>query len=399
MRVAVVGSGIAGTAAALAARAAGAEVTLVLGSSGATMLASGAIDDLPWESSTGAPAAIDAASRAVLDALDLHTLRAERATVATTFGVMRTARGIDRALLDLARIPRGKVLCPEIDREGWDAHLLARAFSESKFSRERGVLFEAAAAQLLLHTSERTLPDGDIAARYDDPKHLAQLAERIREVLGKHVAVLLPPWLGVDAPRAEALTKAVGVPCGEIASPPTSPAGLRFARARDRALAKAGVSVVGGWAASVERDGDACIVQLQDADAIRTGAVVIATGGLVAGGISYAPGEASLATALPRTPRAVFVSSIKGAGTLAFDGQPIVIPGSLFGAAPESLAWPFRDPAPIDRVGLLVGENRSNAPGVFAAGDAVADEPRTFLGALRSGVRAGQFAATLSPNV
>lgn len=397
--IAVVGSGIAGMAAALAARAAGADVTLVLGSAGATILASGTIDEVPWQSSIGVPAALDASSRAVLDALDLHALRAERATVATTFGVMRTARGIDRALLDFERIPRGTVLCPEMEREGWDATVLARAFSESKFSRERGLAFEPRAAQLLLHTSERTLPDGDIAARYDDPARLAQLAERIRAVLGTHVAVLLPPWLGVDAPRAEALSNAVGVPCGEIASLPTSPAGLRFVRARDRALTKVGARVVGGWATSVERDGDTCVLQLRDAEAIRAHAVVIATGGLIAGGISYMPGEASLATALPRTPRAVFASSIKGTGTLAFDGNPIALPGSLFGAAPESLAWPFRDPAPIERVGLLVGADRASAPGVFAAGDAVADEPRTFLGALRSGVRAGQSAARLSPHV
>jgi glycerol-3-phosphate dehydrogenase subunit B len=397
--IAVVGSGIAGTAAALAARAAGADVTLVLGSAGATMLASGAIDDVPWEASPEVPAALDAPSRAILDALDLHAIRAERSTIATTFGIMRTARGIDRALLDFAQVRHGTVMCPEIDREGWDAPVLARAFSESKFSGQRGLVFESVPSQLLLHTSERSLPDADIAARYDDPARLAQLAERIRAVLGKHTAVLLPPWLGVEAPRADALSRAVGVPCGEIASPLASPAGLRFVRARDRALAKAGVHVISGWAASIERHGDACIVQLQEADAIRARAVVIATGGLVAGGISYTPSEALLATALPRTPRAVFASSIKGAGTLAFDGKPIGIPGSLFGTAPESLAWPFHDPAPIDRVGLLVSGDRSSAPGAFAAGDAVADEPRTFLGALRSGVRAGQSAARLSPDV
>src|SRR5204862_3186342 len=141
---------------------------------------------------------LDASAQSVIDALAIHSLEPDPAWVATITGLVRPARGIDRALLDLARIPRGMIFLPAIDREGWDAPLLARALGESRFAQERGLAFESGPSQLLVATSERTLPDGDMAARSDDPARLSQLAERIRaSISGKQAAgVLLPAWLG-----------------------------------------------------------------------------------------------------------------------------------------------------------------------------------------------------------
>lgn len=371
MKVVVIGSGIAGTAAALTLRDKGAEVVLVRGAAGASMLAPGILDgEMPLD-------------HGILDSLGIYALG--DAIVATSYGILRKANGIDRGILDLAKLPKGNVLVPDIEREGWDGPLLARGLGESPIAKARGLAFVSAPAQLILQTSDRVLPDADIAGANDEPARIAQLAERIRAVVSGHVAVLLPPWLGIDAPRAEALSKAVGVPCGEIAIAPSSPAGFRFARARDRAFEKAGVLVVSGFAEAIEVDGDALVVRMPDADSIRASAVVVAIGGIAAGGIHYLPGEASLATALPRAPRPVFASSIKGAGTLGWDGEPVLVPGSLFGIPPESLAWPYADPAPLERVGILRGTSPEN---VVVAGDAMADATRSFLGALRSGVEA-----------
>src|SRR5512134_3053757 len=110
--IVVVGGGIAGTSAALAARSRGADVTLLLGAAGATVLAPGAIDIEPWHESA-APARIDADVRAILDALAIHSVGEESAWVATLTGLLRPARGLDRALLDLARIARGTIFVPE----------------------------------------------------------------------------------------------------------------------------------------------------------------------------------------------------------------------------------------------------------------------------------------------
>jgi hypothetical protein len=80
---------------------------------------------------------------------------------------------------------------------------------------------------------------------------------------------------------------------------------------------------------------------------------------------------------------------------LGAHGRPLDLPGSLFGVAPESLAWPLaRDGhATMDRVGVLCDEHGRVAAGLYAAGELVADAPRTWLAALESGARAGAAAA------
>lgn len=384
----VLGSGIAGTAAALTARREGQEVTLVKGASGATVLGSVAIDDVPWDEAQGDPPALGEDAEAVLAALDLHRVTNARAIVATIEGTVRPARGIDRAALDLAHLPRGVVIVPAMEREGWDAPAIAHALSEAAISRARGLVFESVAAQLLLRTEERTIPDAEIAARYDDESALKILAERMREL--PRSPMLLPPWLGVSAPRAEALSALVGVPCGEIASCLSLIAGARFVQARDRALAAAKIEVVPGMADAIAIEDDMCIVQVKGGSALQADAVVVATGGLIGGGIVYTPSEAALATAMPRTPSAPFACSIAGAGVVGVHGEPFVLPGSLFGIQPEALAWPFVDPPPMEMVGLI-----STPARVFAAGDVLADRRRTFLAALRAGVTAGRDAARI----
>lgn len=374
--IVVVGSGIAGVAAALTTRAEGEDVTLVRGAAGATVLAPGTIDDAPWQQD-GSLASLDAQETHVLDALGIHRIGNERAKVATTSGIVRPARGIDRALLDLARV-RGLVVIPAIEREGWDARALARCLSE------HGIESEARAAQLILQTDDRVVPDADLAAKNDDAARLATFAERLREIATGASAILLPPWLGIEAPRAEALSQLVGVACGEIAASPGSSAGMRFMRARDRALEKAGIAIVSGFATRIEhRDG--CILHIKDGEPLRARAIVVATGGLVGGGIAYTPSDSLLATALPRVPRPPFALSIEGAGTIGHRGEPVLVPGSLFGVQPEMLAWPFSDA--MERVGIIACE-----PDVHAAGDVLADRDRTFLAALRSGVHAAHEA-------
>ncbi len=94
-RVVVLGSGAAGTAAAIAARAAGADVVLVRGRTGATSLTSGAVDG-----------DLDEGGRTAAAALELHVL--EPCTLATSAGTLRAAAGRDAALASLRA--NGKVV-------------------------------------------------------------------------------------------------------------------------------------------------------------------------------------------------------------------------------------------------------------------------------------------------
>ncbi len=393
MSVVVVGAGIAGTAAALTAAFGGEDVVLVDGGTGASTLAPGAVDAVPWERAR-ADADVSQGARRVLDALDGFALPVDGARVATTAGIVRSARGVDRAILDLAHITDGDVLVPRSDR--WDAAALARSWSAS--SGRRFVELDAVLAR---HTDERVLPAADFAARHDDPERLAWLADRLRDALlradATHAAaIVLPPMLGVDRARAAELSARVGIPCGEALALPGGPSGLRFEAARDRALAAAEVVVARGRVVSVAYEaGEWRVERDEGAVPLVASRVVLAAGGVLGGGVAYTPSAAVFASAVPSSAHATFVSTIAAPVVIGAHGKPLPLPGSLSGVPGESLAWPFsRDPI-LERVGVLADDDGRVAgapPGLYVAGEFVADRPRTWLAALESGTRAGSAA-------
>lgn len=382
-RVVVVGSGIAGTAAALAARSAGAEVVLLRGRPGATSLGSGALDG---------DAAPSSAACAVLEALGGYVLG--DTVLAATSGVLRTARGRDRALLALPE--GGTVLVPQCDHPRWHAPTYARAWNASPLAHQRKLHFTAVKVPMLRTTEERSMGDVELAMRFDDDARIAYAADRLREALpstGTVKAIALPPWLGAERARAEALSTRVGVPCGEVLGDPAGPAGERFEASRDRALEAAGVEVVTAWVTRVERQGSALLVHADGVSSLRGDTVILATGGILSGGVVYSPSEAILSTAMPPNPRPIFTLPIDVDVRLGLDGKPLGMPGSMFGIAPESLAWPFSDEPALERVGILTDHDGRAAPGILVAGDIVEGRRRTWLEALESGAHAGTLAA------
>jgi glycerol-3-phosphate dehydrogenase subunit B len=319
-------------------------------------------------------------------------VRDRNALVATTAGTLRPARATGGALLDLAELGPGVILCPDFEREGWDAPAVAAGLSEHG-ARAPGLEFLARPCGLLRHPDELALTDADVAARFDDDARLAWTAAQLRSAVadvGRCVGVLLPPWLGARAPRARALSEAVGVPCGELVGLPPHGAGVRFSQLRDAALAKAGVEVLRGWARAV-RGGE---VLLEEGPPLAAPAVVLALGGLVGGGLRYTPAEAMLAAAYPPHARLPFSLGLDANASVGEGGRPFPVPGSLHGLAPESLAWPTSRRPVLERAGVLVDDHFSATPGVWACGELVADQPRTWIAAVRSGVAAGAAAST-----
>jgi glycerol-3-phosphate dehydrogenase subunit B len=400
-RVVVVGGGIAGTAAALAASRAGGDVRVVLGGSGASTLAPGALDDSPWEKPLTVAPQMEDGARAVLDALDAFVLPQGGAVVATVAGIVRNARGIERGLLDLGSLTRATVLVPALERSAWDGQSLARAWSDARAARERELTFVHAPMQLTRYTEEHVAPDADLAARHDDPARLAWLAAQVQRAVECHrspvAAVLLPPWLGAEQERATALSHRVGVPCGEALTGAGGPSGLRYEGARDRALAQAKITTLHGWAVRVTHAEAGFSVELEDGEALEhLDAVVLAAGGLVGGGLAYTPAGSVLAPEFPPRARPLIRATVDAPVVVGAHGAPLQVPASLFGAAPESHAWPFVEDGLLDRAGVLVdrdGRVAGAPPGLFAAGELVADQPRTWLVALATGARAGAAAA------
>jgi glycerol-3-phosphate dehydrogenase subunit B len=405
--VVVVGGGVAGTAAALFARAHGAEVTLVHARPGATVLGSGAVDAVAWDAPDAAARSAAArsdmdGSAAALEALGVTCPATRDALVLTSAGVVRTSTGHDRAVLDLGDARSGAVLVPRCPRFGWNADVLARAWSADGRAQKRALAVLARDATVLRFADEEALPDADLAARHDDPERIAWLAERLRETIAdmtpRPVAVALPPWLGRRASRADTLTDAVGVPCGEVLSAPGGASGLRFEHARDAALARTDVRVVRADVTAVRPEVIGVTVELraeggQTMASLTARAVILATGGLVGGGLRVPWGPAGSMARAPGAPAPVALS-IAAPADLGALGRRIAPPSAALGPVPELMA---RLPRPrLQSAGVLAGADgrvRGQAT-LFACGDVVADLSRTWLAAFSAGARAGRAAAS-----
>jgi glycerol-3-phosphate dehydrogenase subunit B len=394
----VIGAGIAGTAAALELARRGLDVTVLVGPPGATQLSSGILDWEVWDGGTAiAPAEARPEPRDAVPGLleSLGGFVLAECTVATLAGVVREGAGRDRALLDLGGLKEGEVLLPRAMRHGWDADAIAWMLSASPLAQARKLVFRAAATPILRLSDERLVADAVLAGRHDDASRLGWLADRLRRAQTAATrAWLLPPWLGCEKERATELSANLGVPCGEIVVGLSGPYGFRFAAARNRAFARANVTAYTAFATAILDGESTVVVEVEGAAPMSADVAVIAAGGLLGGGIIYEPSEAIEGGELPLSPHPTVRSAI-GDAPVGVHGAAFDLPGSLFGVAPENLAWPWSERGVLERAGVLVGEGGliAGKQRVFAAGDLVADRPRTWLEAARSGLAVAAAAA------
>ena len=401
--IVVVGAGVAGTAAAWAAGTR-AKVTLIDGGAGASSFMSGALDLEPWEDqldfADGAP---PAALTSFVRALGIWSLGPARpgpggfASLATLGGRVREAIGRDRALLDLTDMRGRTVLVPRADRAGWDADALAHAWLADA-PPDLGLSFRAVGGAILRYEEETRISDAELATRHDDPARIAWLADRLRPAItlaGAPAAILLGPWLGSAASQADALSRLLGVPCGEALSGTAGTAGLRFEAARERVLGnrasilRARVESVG---VSGKSPGAGFTVTLQDGPRPLTAdAVILALGGLAGGGIVYRPPEYGAGADGPRKGRASFALSLDLADAI-LNGNGFRLGSSMHGPVLEDVAWPERGrQGALETVGIS-HDDGVLSPGVCLAGDVRRGAARTVLQAALSGLSA---AATL----
>jgi len=391
--VVVIGAGSSGTAAAYAARRAGARVTVVSERPGATALASGALDGADRATRSLGDARVEV--RSFLGELGIWELVDEGCWVATSSGVLRSSRGRDRAVLDLSHVARGTIAVLGVARRGWDAAALAKAWMSDPWAFARGLRFEPIESDVLRRASEALLPDVDFAKCHDEAERKGWLVDRLRSsvALRDKSAIVMGPWLGLESDVAGGLSAALEKPVGEPLSPPGGIAGARFELARDKLLAKIGAERVSGSVRLVGADGlrGRPRVELDTELIVEGDAVVLAVGGLVGGGIAWEPEFGG----------AGFALSFAAPAVLAIGGERLSPSGSPHGALFERFAWSGeRGRAGIERVGIWTDDKGQvrDAQGdaiawLYAAGDAVADAPRTLLDAVRAGLAAGGAAA------
>lgn len=373
--VVVVGGGFAGVAAAWAAARASVSVVLVHGGAGASALYAGILDGPPP----------DAEGRELCQALGLSVEDTSRA-VATREGVIRTAFGRDPALLDLDAVAGARVAVADLGRDDFDAELLAQSFGASPWARRTRTRFVAAPVRALASGAERRIAAYDLAVAFDAPERQRALAASLGGAGAEADAWLLGPWLGVDAPVAGELSRALARPVGEVSSPPGGAAGARFERRRDALLSTIGVQVRRERALSVSASGrsrPALELELEPGGRLEASAVVLALGGVGAGGIAFASQDD---TTLARGCR------LSLAAPVVFELDREVFDGSssLAGLSFQTLGL-----GALERIGVRAdpaGAASAELP-LYAAGDVVAGRDRTVLTAIASGLAAGKSAA------
>lgn len=376
MKLLVVGAGFSGISAALAARRAGASVKLVHGAAGASGLYAGGVDG-PALPEQGARAE-QLRELAVALGLRLHA----RTVLATREGVVRAAAGADAALLDLAPLAGKRIALVDVPRDDWDAPLLLRSFAESDWARSTGTRFELVALDLLEKSSQRRVSPFDFATSFERAERPAWLAAVLKDRAGPD-AWLFGPWLGVKRDLARELTLAVGVPVGEVTSPPGGVAGARFEARRDALLHALEVEVVVGRAIGLRSSPASVALSLEGGSELTADALVLAAGGFVSGALR-------LSGALSGAEPAGFELSLAGLPPVQAQGEPVRPVSSLFGV---DLA--ARGRQLLERVGLAASARGEvlGASRVFAAGDLLAPEPPSVGHALTSGLEAGTVAA------
>ena len=311
--------------------------------------------------------------------------------IATASGVVRPAAGADQALLDLAPLTGRRIAVADVERDDWDAPLLAKTLGASDWADRTRTTFVAVGVRLLRTGHERRIAPYDFAALHDDPERRAALAEALGAAARDVDAWLLGPWLGVEPGTAARVRSLSRMPLGETTSPLGGAAGARFENARDRLFSELGVEVRRDRLVRVSARGAGFRVALSpDVEGpppeLDASAVVLATGGVGAGGVVFT-------WRLPGVVRG-FELPFEAPVTLALDGEPLGGGGSLYGPSLETRGLGVLERVGIacDALGRPVGPTDAQT-GLFVAGDAVAGRPRTMLAAALAGLASGNVAA------
>ena len=380
MKVAVIGAGIAGAAAAYEIFRQGGRATVFHDVAGSSGLYSGALDLEPWDRA----AEVNALERELAEfcnALDAWEFAPAARCIATIEGNLRPARGSDRALLDLKRCAGKRVAVVDLERDDWDAPLLAKSFAGSAWARRTSTDFFAVPIKGLQNGFERRISGYDFAALHDASERARALERALRESGAAPDAWLFGPWLGIERALAQQLSAALEVPVGETTSAPGGAAGARFENARDRLLTRT-ADVERARLTSIERRGNGYRLQFRDRAPQEFALIVLATGGVAAGGVA-------LERSFERRGGTGFRLSFAAPFALELEDEVVEGVSSL-----SSIDFVERGLGALLDVGIATradGSLRDN-PGVFVAGDAIAGRPRTALIAAQSGITAARSA-------
>lgn len=418
-KVVVVGGGVAGLAATLAATEAGAHVTVLDARPGASSLAGGAWDlglatrpvadalrdvrssaDALVETIRGLPthplaphlgdlpALGGRAHAAVLDALGIYApldLARTPALVATDAGLVRRVATAQRGVLDLGALPTGRIAVAVFpSMRAHDGAFVAASLGELAASAGDRRRFCAVEVEMLRRGRDVGLHPHEAGALFDDDRARDRLVRALARALGGMAfdAVLLPPLLGEHDDRAWSLVRtALAMPVGEWTSSLAGPQSARLVRALARGFARSKASYE---RSPVVRAGPRAVETERSTH--RAGAIVLATGRHLAGGLAFRRDEAV-------EPLFGLPGWLDGRALASSDTS------ALFDGAPFGAAAGFRVGVGVDaQMRPLDATGRPAHASLFAAGSVLAEVPIAGVGgglgiAAITGFLAGRNAA------
>jgi glycerol-3-phosphate dehydrogenase subunit B len=380
VKIAVLGGGIAGTAAAFEIARQGEHPAVYFDHTGASGLYSGALDFEPWDRVSDAEPVSEGLA-AFAAALGVWELEAQAQRVATLEGNVRPARGTDRALLNLEQCAGKRVAVVDVERDDWDAPLLVKSFASSAWARETQTHFFSVPVRVLQTGSERRVSAYDLATSLDSSERSQALLSALQSSGVTPEAWLFGPWLGIERALSRELGAALGVPVGETTSTLGGTAGARFEAARERLLARIAL-VKRAHVTHVEHTAHGYRVTTNQGESQEYSALVLASGGVAAGGVA-------LERSFERRGGTGFRLSFAGRVPLELHGEIVEGVSSL-----SSVDFVTRGLGTLLAVGIAADAAGAvrDSPGLFGAGDALAGRPRAALWAARSGLSAAQSA-------
>ncbi len=314
--VLVIGGGMAGAVAALAARATGARAVLVRRAPGATALSSGAVSIAPdlgalpgeplasrrgpleaarrlavaWHDHPYAIAGVERLGEALaFAAAELESVLAppveRRRFLATLYGSAVGAGLCQRSMVagDLLGVQGTLAVAGFRGHAAFDAPLVAAGLA--RYRARGGPEVRPIEIDVPAIASGAARPH-EMARALDAPGGAELLGDALRAALPDGAAaVLLPPLLGLDpdARAPERIAARAGVPVAETLSDVPSVPGLRLQRAIEARLEAAGVAVITADVATASLPGEPIALA---AGEVRARAWVLATGRFVGGGIA-----------------------------------------------------------------------------------------------------------------
>jgi len=427
--VLVVGGGMAGAVAALAARESGERVVLARRAPGATGLSGGAISvahdpaaiaTTPWAARAGV---VESARRIAATVpghpYDVLRDRLDRLWNAVEFatgqlsGLLAPPTGRNRWLLtpfgrahpvatcqesmvagDLAEVRGVLAVVAPRGHLWWDAGLVA---SGAVRARPLGAPeVRVVPLDLFMWEDAALARPFDLARMLEAPGAAEQVGAMLRERLPRFAAAaLFPPVLGLDpaARVAERVSAAAGVPVAEFLSDLPSVPGLRLQRALEARLAEAGVDVLVGDVHDATGPGAPARVGGRE---VAAASWVLASGRYVGGGIAR---------------RGALLEPVLGLPVLASEGAFAEADARLAARAPGALTVrDSRAAQPLLAAGLKVdpelhpldAEGRVIHDRLFAAGAVVGGHDQASDGtgmgvAIFTGWLAGRAAARAVP--